>query len=277
VAAIAAGWWARALAPFGTVIVAGAAATLLLFAFSWRSDNSAFYDVYWSVAPALCAGYWLTVMDGWTRPRALLVASLALVWGARLTSNWVKHWPGLDHEDWRYVNLRKQSGRWYWPASFVALHLFPFTVVSLGSLPIALAIASTRPLGVLDAIAAAVTLAAVAIEARADVELHRFMRDNRDPKVFLATGLWSWSRHPNYFGEASFWWGLWLCALAAGHAPWWSALGAAAVTSMILFASIPMAERRMIAKRPAYREHQARVSRLIPLPPRRATASRGSS
>src|SRR5688572_25143026 len=107
IVAVGAGSWTRVESPFTTVLVAGAAATLVLFVFSWRCDNSAFYDVYWSVAPAASAAYWLTAMDAWTRPRALMAACLALLWGARLTSNWAKHWPGLDHEDWRYVNLRK--------------------------------------------------------------------------------------------------------------------------------------------------------------------------
>ena len=85
----------------------------------------------------------------------------------------------------------------------------------------------------------------------------------------LATGLWAYSRHPNYFGEALFWWSLWAFAVAAGAAPWWSVVGAVAITAMLFFVSVPLLDERMRASRPDYAERVARVSALVPWFPRR--------
>ena len=110
-----------------------------------------------------------------------------------------------------------------------------------------------------------------AIEVVADRQKRAFRRDPANRGRFIATGLWAWSRHPNYFGEISFWVGLWLFGVAAG-APWWAAAGWISMVVLFAGASIPMAEKRSLARRPHYAEHQKRVSMLIPLPPKKQTA-----
>ena len=110
----------------------------------------------------------------------------------------------------------------------------------------------------------------IAIETVADRQLHDYVASNPDPQSFLATGLWAWSRHPNYFGETSFWWGLALFGVAGSNSfTIWLLGGASAMTAMFFGISIPMIDARMQARRPTYAEHMKRVSRLIPLPPLR--------
>jgi len=101
----------------------------------------------------------------------------------------------------------------------------------------------------------------------ADEQLRAFRKERREGEI-LARGLWAFSRHPNYFGEVSFWWGLFLFALAADPGAWWSGVGAAAITALFVFASIPLLDRRSAARRPAYAEHMKRVSALVPWFPR---------
>ena len=141
----------------------------------------------------------------------MVVFALVLAWAVRLTWNWARGWQGLGHEDWRYLRLKEQSGRAYWLVSFAGIHLMPTLWVFAGCMSLYPALAAaTRPFGVLDAIAALVTAGSIWIEKRADDELQRFRRDGHGPHAILKTGLWAWSRHPNYFGEMGFWWGLWL-------------------------------------------------------------------
>jgi len=196
---------------------------------------------------------------------------LALVgwWAVRLTHNWARGWSGLGHEDWRYVDLRAASGGAYWLVSFVALHMMPTLQVFLGCLPLWPALAvGTHPFGVLDLLATLVTGGAIAIEQRADKELVAYRRSNPPRQAILASGLWAWSRHPNYFGEMGFWWGLWLFAVAADPAYWWTGIGALSITVMFRFASLPLIETRMRQRRPAFAAHQQRVSMVVPWPPR---------
>lgn len=257
--------------PLLSFAVADLAATFTVFTFSFANDNTSVYDPYWSVAP-MVAALWLALGPGADRGldlRQLVVLVLVCLYGARLTFNWARGWAGLGHEDWRYVDFRKKTGRAYWLMSFAGLHVFPTVMVILGCLPLHAALVErATPFGALDLLAALVTLSAIVIEAVADEQLRAFRRSKTTDGAVCDVGLWSWSRHPNYFGEITFWVGLWLFGLA-NDAPWWSAAGWLTMVALFIGASIPMAEKRSLARRPQYAEHQRRVSMLIPLPPRR--------
>jgi steroid 5-alpha reductase family enzyme len=257
--------------PIAVAFAADVAATLAIFAFSFAFGNSSFYDAYWSVAPPLVA-LWFVVAPGseGVATRRGLVVALVLLWALRLTHNWARGWSGLDHEDWRYVELRSKAGRiGYWFVSLLGLHGMPTAIVFLGLLPLWPALASgTRPLGWLDGVAATVTLAGVSFEFFADNTLRRFRLSDPPPGAILEGGLWAWSRNPNYLGEMLFWFGLALFSLAAAGFVWWAWLGAPAMVGMFLGTSIPMKEARMLARRPAYAERQRRVSLVIPRPPK---------
>jgi steroid 5-alpha reductase family enzyme len=272
----AAGWLAAALVgrrdPLLVALVGDLAATVTVFAFSVAWDNTSVYDPYWSVAPPLLALWFaarpLAVPD---RTRTGVVVALVALWALRLTWNWARGWRGLGQEDWRYADIREKTGAAYWPASFFALQLMPTMMVVLGSLSLYVALSrGTRPLGWLDAVAAAVTLAAIAIEATADRQLLRWTRSHPEPRATFAGGLWRWSRHPNYFAEVLFWWGLALFAVAAAPFRWWMLLGPAAITALFLGVSIPLIERRMLARHPSFAERRRSVSALVPWPPRSA-------
>ena len=256
--------------PLTVGFAADLAATLTVFAFSFVFDNSSFYDPYWSVAPPLLALYWaLGAAPEVNGARQILVIGLVTLWGARLTWNWWRGWGGLAHEDWRYVDLRASSGRAYWLVSLIGIHLMPTVQVFLGCLAVWVAVGvGTRPLGGLDGLGLLVTLGAIWIEARADTELVRFRRSSPPREAILASGVWAWSRHPNYFGEMSFWWGLWLFAVAAVPSYWWTVIGPLAITLLFRFASLPLIEGRMLQRRPGFAAHQQRVPMVVPWWPR---------
>jgi len=260
--------------PITIVAAADVAATVAVFAFSFAFRNSSFYDAYWSVAPLPIVLYWSWESGPADPVRRWCVVALVFVWGCRLTFNWWRGWTGLDHEDWRYRDLQEQTGRAYWLVSFGGIHLFPTIQVFLGLLAVypALALGAGRSFGWLDGVAALVTAAAIAVEATADHQLAGFKRSQPAPGTTLQRGLWRYSRHPNYFGEISFWWGLWLFGLAADPGWWWTVIGPLAMTAMFHFVSLPMIEKRMLARRPDYAKVVATTSRLVPLPPRAKAA-----
>lgn len=254
-------------------LIADVLATLVVFAFSRYYRNSSFYDAYWSVIPPLLLFYWWSQAGpGVDDLRVWLVAAVVLLWAVRLTANWVYTFPGLHHEDWRYPMFRQRAGRWEFVVDLVAIHLIPTVQVFLGMLPVYVAV--TQPgsgLAWLAVVAFVIGLGAVTLELVADVQLHRFTATKRPGEV-LDRGLWSWSRHPNYFGEFSFWFALALFGVAAapGQA-WWLFIGALAMLGMFLGASIPMMETRSLARRPGYADVVARVPRFVPRPPRKVT------
>jgi steroid 5-alpha reductase family enzyme len=266
VAALAVAQFAPGASPLETAARADAAATLVVFAFSFAFRNSSFYDAYWSVAPIPIALYFFASASASPNPaRAGLVGLLVTIWAARLTWNWARSWEGLHHEDWRYRQLAQQTGRAYWLVSFVALHAMPTAMVFLGCLPLYVALAAPgQPLGLLDLLGALVTAGAIALEARADQELIRFVRARKSSSELLATGVWSLSRHPNYLGEIGFWWGLALFGLAADPSALWAGSGALAITLLFRAASLPLMEGRMHERKPDFAAYCARTPMLIP-------------
>ena len=257
--------------PIGVVFWADVAGTVAIFAFSLGFSNSSFYDAYWSVAPVPIALYWAIWPE---RPevspiRLAIVLALVAIWGVRLTWNWLRGWQGLGHEDWRYAQMRERSGAFYWPVSFAGIHMMPTLIVFLACLPLYPALAVGRePFGHLDIAAFVVTLGAIWLEARADKQLRRYRDSSPQREEFLRSGLWAWSRHPNYLGEMGFWWGLGLFGLAANPDWWWTLAGALAITLLFRYVSLPMIEARMRERRPGYAEWAERSSIVIPWPPR---------
>ena len=236
--------------PLLVILAADVAATAAVFLFSLGSDNSSLYDPYWSVVPPVIALYWAMRPEAIADPeRQVIVGGLVLAWAVRLTFNWVRRWEGLGWEDWRYTDFRARWGRLYWPGSFFGIHLVPTLIVYLACLPLWPAMAvGGRPLEALDLVAAILTGGAIWLETVADQQLHRF-RWSPDRRGTLTTGVWAWTRHPNYLGEVLFWWGLWLFGVAAAPAFWWTVIGPVVMTTLFVFVSIPMMDQRMRARR----------------------------
>jgi steroid 5-alpha reductase family enzyme len=253
--------------PMIVVALADVAATVVVFLFSYLLGNSSVYDPYWSVAPILIALYWALLgrVTGANLARQAIALALVGIWALRLTWNWARRWGGVGHEDWRYVDLRAKHGRVYWLISFLGIHLMPTLLVFLGctSLYPALSV-STRPLGILDVVALLVIGGAIWIEAQADRELWQFRASDENTDQVLRTGLWRYSRHPNYFGEMTFWWGLYLLALAAAPQYWWTIVGPISIALLFLYISIPMIERRLLGRRPEYAKQIETTSKVIP-------------
>lgn len=254
--------------PLLTTLWADIAATLVVFAVSMVVRNASVYDPYWSVAPPVIAVAWLAWPGGGTPLRQGLVVALILLWGVRLTANWVSTWGGLGHEDWRYRQLRETRGRVpWWLVNLGGIQLMPTLVVFLGLLSVWPAMTvGDRPLWTLDALAFAVTLAAIALEATADRQLHRFAADPANQGRIVADGVWRFSRHPNYLGEIGFWWGMWLFGLAAAPGWWWTVIGPLGMVLLFVTVSVPLMDRRSLARRPGYADHMRRVPALLPWP-----------
>ncbi len=256
-------------------LIADVLGTLVVFVFSRVYRNSSFYDAYWSVIPPLLFLYWWWQGPvGWAGPGALRCWLMAVVigyWAIRLTGNWVHGFAGLHHEDWRYPILREGAGRFEFLADLFGIHLFPTLQVFVGMLPVY--VAATRPADGwvwLVWLACAVGIAAVTLELAADRQMRRFVAERR-PGAVMDTGLWAWSRHPNYLGEIGFWFSLALFGIAAApDAWWWLFVGVAVMVVMFLGASIPMMEERSLARRPDYQGVIDRVPRLVPRPPGKA-------
>ncbi|MCX6269330.1 MAG: DUF1295 domain-containing protein [Bacteroidetes bacterium] len=280
--AFGAGFWLSSLSGYNILVKSALAVVIaitIIFFGSVIFNNSSVFDPYWSVAPPLMVLYYLALAVDVHRlggqatalihfllsPRLILLFLLTLAYSVRLTWNFLRYWPGMKHEDWRYVDFRTNTGRAYWLVSYAGIHLFPALMVFGGTLSIwVVAVQGYRPANLLDLLAFVVTGGAILLEALSDRQLRSFLAHNKEAGKTMNRGLWSLSRHPNYLGEILFWWGLYLFALASNPSFWWVIAGPLAITLMFIFASIPMIEKRMLKRRKDYQAYREKVSMLIP-------------
>ncbi len=240
------------------------ASTAVLFVVSQLVKNGSTFDPWWSVMPPVAAIWLMVGNDDVDTTRRWLVVVCVVLWGARLTYNWATSWPGLHHEDWRYVELYGTGRMPRWLVSLLGVHLVPTIIVALACLPLVAALTSARvPFAPLDIVATVVALSAIALELVADRQLRAFNRSKQVGDV-LDTGLWARSRHPNYLGEIGFWWGLWLFALTGGLDAAWTVIGPIEITVLFVAVSIPLSERRSAARRLDWFEYAARTPVLLP-------------
>lgn len=243
------------------VLIADAAATVFVFAFSLAFRNASVYDPYWSVQPMVILTAYAAAR-GSAGIMGIIATVCVFLWGIRLTANWAYVFRGMDYEDWRYVMLREKTGKLYPMVNFFGIHMFPTLVVYLCTLPAVYLVASGAPFRPLGLIGAAVCLTAVALETVSDVQMQRFRA--RGTGGVISEGLWKYSRHPNYLGEILMWWGIALIAVFSLPFEPIFVIGAAVNTVMFLVISIPMAEKRY-STREGYAENRKRTRVLLPL------------
>ena len=253
------------------VHIAGAGAAVccamavVLWAVSVPLRDVSIVDSAWSLlvlAPAVVAA-WLAAPAG---PRAFWVLLLAALWALRLTGyiTW-RHWGQEEDHRYRAIRARNEPG-------FAAKSLYlgfglQAVLAWVVSLPLVLAVLSPAPWNLLDAIGIAVFVVGVVVETLADAQLARFKASSYHRGRVLDTGLWRYSRHPNYFGEFCVWWGLWLVALAAGA--WWTVVSPILMSILLLKVSgVTLLEKDIGERRPAYRAYAARTSTFFPWLPR---------
>jgi len=256
--------------PLLRLLLADVVATFVVYGASVGASNTSFYDAYWSVVPPLLLVLAWSLPDAQTADptRQWLLLGALSYWGVRLTWNWARGWTGFDHEDWRYVDFRRKlPAPLFEVVNLAGLHLFPTLIVFLAMTGGVFAWRSPEAAGPLALVGAGVIVAATTLQLVADNALRQFRLEKKSRDDILSTGVWSWSRHPNYFGEICVWWGVWLVGLDGG-APAWTVAGPVAMTLMFRTVSIPLIERRMAARRSGWAAHVARTPMLLPLPGR---------
>lgn len=254
------------LTPLILILVTDIIATIIVYLASVIFQNTSLYDPYWSFIPIVIAIYWfimgaLEIGFGTVQVVILIIVGM---WGLRLTYNWIRGWQGLKHEDWRYTKYRTEKPKLFWFISLTGLQLMPTLVVFLGCMPLLPAFTNPiEPNNIFYIIGIIITIIAIFLETLADEQQYAF-RQKKEQGQLLDTGLWSLSRHPNYFGEISFWWGIYFFGLAADTSYWWAIAGPVAMVILFMVVSIPMMEKRLKKRYPKYEDYQKRVSMIIP-------------
>lgn len=262
-----------------------ACSVLYCFIVGEITNNNSQMDKLWSILPEVYA--WVIAVKGNMNPRLVIMAVLATVWGARLTYNFakkgaysIKFWAG--EEDYRWIILRENKffkPHWKWALfNLFFISIFQNVLILLTTLPAVAAMTSTTGFNYFDIIAIVYMGGAVLLETIADKQQWDFqstkykllgegkkLEELTAPynKGFNTTGLWKYSRHPNYLGEQSTWVGFYLFSIAAGAGVFnWSACGFILLILLFIGSSI-FAENVTSSKYPEYKNYKKQVSRYL--------------
>lgn len=242
------------------LLISDVLATVVVFVFSCIFRNASVYDPYWSVQPPVILTLY-AIGTKLTLVRLLLVIAV-WYWGIRLTGNWASVFYGLRHQDWRYTMLKKKTGKLYPVVNLLGIHLFPTLVVYACILPAVFAMQYDAEANAGTVIGFLICVGAATLQLIADRQMHRFQRSKQGG--LISTGLWKYSRHPNYLGEILMWWGIALSVVRVLPQYWYLCAGALINTLMFLFVSIPMAEGRQ-SKKAGYEQYRSRTRMLFPV------------
>ena len=266
-----AGWllfsWltAQAMQPIWALLLADVLATVVVWAFGLLYENVSVYDPYWSVFPPVAFLLWAFRTGVWSVTVILLLLA-SWYWGWRLTRNWAITFKGIGHEDWRYTKYRSKHPLVFHLINLFGLNMMPTLVVFAAMLPGLKLFEETIncQLSIVSYIflifGFIVCLASATIQLIADKQSHDFRAAH--PGQVCNVGLWKHGRHPNYFGEIQFWWGVWIMYASQNGFDMYIG-GAIAMTALFLGISIPLMEKRQLANKPGYAEYRKQTRMLI--------------
>ncbi len=259
-------FWELYLAIGGTIFAMGGA----LWLASLVKKDASIIDPWWSLfflAAALIAYFW---RDAAPAPRQTLLFALVVIWSLRLSLylTW-RNWN--EPEDYRYRAWREAHGAaWKWRSLFTVFML-QGALAWIVATPLAAALHGDAPagLGWLDGLGALVWAVGFYFEAAGDWRLSRFKADPANKGRVLNVGVWRYTRHPNYFGDAAQWWGFYLIAVAAGEA--WTFFGPLIMTGLLLKVSgVALLEKSLVKTKPQYADYMARTPAFFPWFPKKA-------
>ena len=242
---------------------------VVLWVVSLVLRNSSIVDPFWGTGFVVANWLYFALTPDGFPARKWLIAVLVTVWGLRLSihllsRNWGKG------EDFRYRKWREEAGKQWWWRSFFKVFLLQGLLLWIISAPLLAAHISPGPahLTVLDFLAVALWAVGFFFEAMGDLQLARFRSNPANKGTVLDTGVWRYTRHPNYFGDATQWWAYYLIAAAAGG--WWTIFSPILMTGMLLRVSgVVLLEKTLATTKPGYREYVESTSAFIPWFPRK--------
>jgi steroid 5-alpha reductase family enzyme len=241
-------------------------ATLIVWISGVMLNNSSVYDPYWSVAPLFI------LFITWAYSNFNLVSLFLLVpiffWGIRLTINWIITFKNLSIQDWRYQMYQNKYPKLWFIINLFGINMMPTVLVFASTIP-GIIFISTGVWNYFSLFGVAFILCGTLLELFSDHHMHKFLKIEQKSGV-CKVGLWKYSRHPNYLGEISIWFGVYFIMLFSNLSYWHYFVGALLILFLFLFISIPLMEKRQISKRPDYVNYRKSTSTLLILPNKKA-------
>jgi steroid 5-alpha reductase family enzyme len=241
---------------------------ILLWLFSLALKNSSIVDIFWGTGFVIFTWIAFILTPDGLITRKLLLSVLVTVWGLRLSLHILRRNWGKP-EDFRYQTWRKEAGASWWWRSLFKVFILQGVLLLIVATPLLAVQLKPLPSHLiwLDFLAIIVWMIGFFFESVGDWQLSRFKANPANKGKLLNTGVWRYSRHPNYFGDATQWWAYWLLAVAAGG--WWTIFSPIIMTGLLLRVSgVRLLEKTLKETKPGYAEYVETTSEFIPWFPR---------
>lgn len=249
--------------------VAVAASMILMWALSLALRDASIVDIFWGAGFVIIAlvSYFFT--EGFSG-RKILILALVAVWGLRLALHIFFRNRGKG-EDHRYQAMRRRHGSRFWIVSLYTVFAFQGVLMWVISLPIQIAQVSKTPdrFTLFDYLGVAVWTVGFFFESVGDWQLKRFKSDPANKGKVMDRGLWAYTRHPNYFGDATIWWGYFLIALSADLGVWTLASPLIMTFLLMKVSGVALLEKSLAKTKPEYQDYVRRTSAFFPWPPKK--------
>jgi len=257
---------------FFSIYIQGFLVIMIMMSVLWLVSvvikNASIVDPFWGLGFVLAAGFYF-YKTGSPEPRKVILMTLVAIWGIRLSS--YLFWRNLRKgEDFRYQQFRKNYGeKRYWWVSFFQVFLLQGFLMWLISAPLLGAqFSGENSLGVFDIIGVSLWVTGFVFEAGGDYQLSAFKANPLNKGKVLNTGLWRYTRHPNYFGDSAIWWGYGFICLGAGS--YLPVLGSLLMTLLIIKVSgVALLEKNLKEQKPQYRDYVEKTSSFFPWFPKK--------
>jgi steroid 5-alpha reductase family enzyme len=250
----------------GLATVLGAAT--LVWVLSLRFRDASIADIGWGLGFVMLAWLYCLLSPTLTQ-RSWLVAALITLWGTRLSAHIFRRHHGSP-EDPRYQTMRASHGQAFWWRSLFIVFWLQGAILWFVALPLLIAVRATQPaaLTAVDGLGLVLFAAGFGFEAVGDYQLQRFKAEPGNRGKVLDSGLWRYTRHPNYFGDATMWWGMYAVAASTPNG-WLTVLSPFLMTWLLMRVSgVTLLEKGLKASKPGYRAYVARTPAFFPWFPR---------
>ena len=247
------------------IFISNVISTIIIWFIGVLIGTASTYDPYWSVQTPLILICLLIKYEN-LNVGNLLYLELILFWAIRLTYNYTKTFHDISYIDWRYRQIKEFTGKFYQIVNLLGICLFPTIIVYTASIPPIFFVIDNLNFEYIQLIGYIVILIGVLIEMKADIDIHEFKKIRKDRREIIQIGLWKYSRHPNYFGEICFWYGVAMVYIFCDFVNnWYTIFGAILNNALFLGISIPLAEKNLRKYKEGYDEYKQSTSMLIPI------------
>ena len=247
------------------IFICDVISTIVIWFIGVLINTASIYDPYWSVQTPIIIICLLIKYQN-LNVGNLIYLELILFWGIRLTYNYTKTFHDISYIDWRYKQIKEKTGKLYQVVNLLGICLVPTIIVYAASIPSFLFVIDNLKFEYIQIIGYVVIIISVFIEMKADIDLHEFKKIRNDRNEIIRIGLWKYSRHPNYFGEICFWYGVAIVYVFCDFTKnWYYIFGAVLDNALFLGISIPLAEKNLRTYKEGYDEYKKNTSMLIPI------------